>query len=88
VSPLQLLAQPREWLLPRLPTPIPSPPMFTLDYIRQLEEDQVVPPNCEDPHPAAPSHARNICLSVLISSNTDSIEHGKEAQLPNIPSVD
>jgi len=42
----KLLAQPREWLLPRLPTPIPSPPMFTQDNIRQQEEDQVVPPNC------------------------------------------
>ncbi|GAQ92347.1 NAD(P)-binding Rossmann-fold superfamily protein [Klebsormidium nitens] len=42
----KLLALPREWLLPRLPTPVPSPPMFTADYIHRLEQDQVVPPNC------------------------------------------
>eukprot|EP00475_Leptophrys_vorax_P005578 TRINITY_DN13367_c0_g1_i1.p1 TRINITY_DN13367_c0_g1~~TRINITY_DN13367_c0_g1_i1.p1 ORF type:complete len:371 (-),score=-0.16 TRINITY_DN13367_c0_g1_i1:208-1320(-) len=30
------LATPREWLLNRMPTPIPAPTMFTLDYIESL----------------------------------------------------
>lgn len=38
----KLIALPRELLLRRVPFPIPSPTMFTLDYIRSLEFDHVV----------------------------------------------
>ncbi|GJP46296.1 hypothetical protein CLOM_g5600 [Closterium sp. NIES-68] len=39
------LATPREFLLPRVPTPIPSPTMFTLDYINSLTYPHIVSPN-------------------------------------------
>ncbi|CAI5986536.1 unnamed protein product [Closterium sp. NIES-64] len=39
------LATPREFLLHRVPTPIPSPTMFTLDYINSLSFPHIVSPN-------------------------------------------
>lgn len=39
------LAAPREFLLHRLPTPVPAPTMFTLDYINALAYPHTVQPN-------------------------------------------
>lgn len=41
----QLLTAPRELLLKRVPFPIPSPTMFTADYVASLAFDHVVDPN-------------------------------------------
>lgn len=38
------LATPREFLLNRVPTPVPSPTMFTMDYIRSLSFPHIVKP--------------------------------------------
>ena len=41
----QLLATPRELLLHRLPVPVLSPTMLTMDYLNSLERDTVVSPD-------------------------------------------
>ena len=40
----QLLTAPRELLLNRVPFPIPSPTMFTADYVASLAFDHIVGP--------------------------------------------